>query len=87
MRLALGLALAAALPGTVPALAQASLNRPRPAEHDLQDLNALTLQRQQDALRQGQQAFDRSQRELEAERRSGFRLLPGDPDRDSMFRR
>jgi hypothetical protein len=77
-----------ALTGTGSAVAQTSLTRPRPAEQELQDLNALTVQRQQDALRQQQQSFDRNQRVLEAERNRSIPILPSDPDyRGTMFRR
>jgi hypothetical protein len=82
-----GLALAAALLGAAPALAQTSLTRPRPVEQDLQDLNALTVQRQQDALRGQQQSFEETQRQLERARNSAIPVLPGDPDyRGTLFR-
>jgi hypothetical protein len=88
LRVATGLALAAALSSAAPALAQTSLTRPRAAEQDLQDLNAQALQRQQDALRQQQQSFERTQRELETERQNRIPVLPGDPDyRGTLFRR
>jgi hypothetical protein len=88
MRILTGLALAAAVTSTAAAVAQTSLTRPRPAKQDLQDLNALTVQRQQDALREQQQAFDRSQRELEADRNRSIPILPSDRDYGgTMFRR
>jgi hypothetical protein len=88
MRIAIGLAALAALISAAPVLAQTSLTRPRSADQELQDLNALTLQRQQDAVRQQQRAFDQTQRELEAERQGAIPILPSDPDyRGSMFRR
>ena len=86
LRLGLGsmipilIALFLAAVSTAAATAQTSLTRPRPAEQDLQDLNALTVQRQQDALREQQQAFDRSQRELEADRNRSIPILPGGRD-------
>jgi hypothetical protein len=87
MRIIIGLALAAAV-CTEAAVAQTSLTRPRPAEQELQDLNALTVQRQQDALREQQQAFDRSQRELEADRIRSIPILPSDREYGgTMFRR
>ena len=81
------LILAAALMLAAPVSAQTSLQPRRPAEQDLQELNRLMVERQQDALRQQQQSFDATQRQLESDRQRRAPLLPGDPDyRGSMFR-
>jgi hypothetical protein len=79
--------LLATLAGLGPAPAQTSLTPRRPAEQDLQDLNRLTVERAQDALRQQQQSFDATQKGLENERQRAVPILPSDRDyRGTMFR-
>ena len=55
---------AAFLALAAPALAQTSLVPRRPAEQDLQEMNRLMIQRQEEGLRQQQQSFDATQRQL-----------------------
>jgi hypothetical protein len=81
------LILAAAVLAAASALAQTSLTPRRPAEQDLQEMNRLMIQRQEEALRQQQQSFDATQRQLEGDRQRAAPILPGDPDyRGTMFR-
>ena len=81
------LILAAAVLAAAPALGQTSLTPRRPAEQDLQEMNRLMIQRQEDALRQQQQSFDATQRQLDGDRQRAVPILPSDPDyRGTMFR-
>ena len=78
MRVLTAAAILALLGGS--ATAQTSLTPPRASEQDFKDLNASILQRQQEALRQQQQAFDGFHRQFSAEREKSAPILPSDPN-------